>query len=81
MTVGGAILMGSDAPPGHSEKPQGFPVSLLVKDPAEADRAFNALAESGTVQMPIQQTFWSPRFGMLTDHFGIPGMVNCEPDS
>jgi len=36
------------------------------------------LAENGIVQMPIQQTFWAARFGMLVDQFGIPWMVNCE---
>jgi PhnB protein len=37
------------------------------------------LAEGGKVTMPIQPTFWSPRFGMLVDRFGIPWMINCEP--
>ena len=76
--VGGAVLMGSDAPPPRYEKPQGIAVSLRVSDPADADRMFNALAENGTVQMPIQKTFWSVRFGMLVDRFGIPWMVNCD---
>ena len=43
-----------------------------------ADRIFGALAENGTVRMPIQETFWAQRFGMLTDQFGTPWMVNCE---
>ena len=46
--------------------------------PAEAERVFNALAEDGKVQMPLQQTFWTVRFGMLIDRFGIPWMINCE---
>ena len=58
--------------------PQGFSLSVSVKDPAEAERVFAALAENGTIQMPIAQTFWSVRFGMLTDQFGMPWMVNCE---
>jgi PhnB protein len=78
MTVGGRVLMGSDAPPQHFEKPQGFSVSLGVADPAEAERLFKALAENGTVRMPIQQTFWAVRFGALVDQFGIPWMINCE---
>jgi PhnB protein len=49
-----------------------------VKDPGEADRIFNALSENGTVHMPIGETFWAIRFGMLVDRFGIPWMVNCE---
>ncbi len=78
MTVGGRVLMGSDAPPEHFEKPQGFSVSLGVADPAEAERLFKALADNGTVRMPIQQTFWAVRFGALVDQFGIPWMINCE---
>ena len=78
MTVGGMVLMGSDAPPDHYEKPQGFSVSLTIKDPAETERIFHELEQNGKVQMPVQQTFWSARFGMLVDQFGIPWMVNCE---
>ena len=78
LAIGNESLMGSDAPPDRYEKPQGFSVSLQIKDPADAERVFHALAENGTVQMPIQQTFWSVRFGMLVDQFGIPWMVNCE---
>ncbi|MGZ3362940.1 MAG: VOC family protein, partial [Xanthobacteraceae bacterium] len=44
----------------------------------EAERVFHALAESGTVRMPIQETFWAKRFGMLVDRFGTPWMINCE---
>ncbi len=51
---------------------------LQMKDPAEAERIFHALAEDGTVKMPIQQTFWAILFGMLVDRFGIPWMVHCE---
>lgn len=80
MTVPGGILMGSDPWGEHYQKPQGFSVSLTVDDPAEADRIFSALAEKGTVRMPIQETFWAKRFGMLTDRFGIPWMINCEKE-
>ena len=70
--------MGSDVPPDRYEEPKGFSVSLQINDPAEAERLFHALAENGKVEMPIQQTFWAARFGMLVDRFGIPWMVNCE---
>jgi PhnB protein len=70
--------MGSDLPPGSHEETKGFSVSLVVHDPEEADRLFHALAENGQVRMPIQQTFWAVRFGMLVDQFGIPWMVDCE---
>jgi PhnB protein len=78
MTVGDQVLMGSDAPMQHFEKPQGFSVSLGIEDPAEAERVFNGLAEGGTVTMPLQKTFWAERFGMLVDRYGIPWMVNCQ---
>ncbi len=78
LVVDNHVLMGSDAPPQYQQTPQGFSVSLSVAKPADADRIFNALAENGTVRMPIQKTFWSARFGMLIDRFGIPWMVNCE---
>ncbi len=78
VTATGQVLMASDAPPGRYSKPQGMYVSLHVDDPAEADRIFNALAEGGTVQMPIQETFWAARFGMLADRFGILWMINCD---
>jgi PhnB protein len=78
LTVGDWVLMGSDTPPEHYEAPKGFSVTLGIDDPAEAERIFNALAENGTVRMPLQQTFWAARFGMLIDRFGIPWMINCE---
>ena len=70
--------MASDAPPGHYQQPQGFSISLGTTDASEADRLFQALGENGKVSMPIQKTFRAARFGMLTDQFGIPWMVNCE---
>lgn len=78
LVVRGQVLMGSDSPPGHHHTPQGMSVSLHVDDPADAERIFHALAEDGTVTMPIQRTFWAERFGMLVDRFGTPWMVNCE---
>jgi PhnB protein len=78
LVVGDQVLMGSDAPPQYHHKPQGFSVSLNIDTPAEADRIYSALAENATIQMPIQETFWAKRFGMLTDRFGIPWIVNCE---
>jgi PhnB protein len=78
MTVNGNVLMGADASSERYQRPQGFSVSIGVKEPEEAERVFKELAQNGTVQMPIQKTFWSARFGMLADQFGIPWMVNCE---
>ena len=76
LSVGDAVLMGSDAPPEYFAPAQGIHVSMTVDDPAEADRIFNALAENGKVTMPIGETFWAKRFGMLVDRYGIPWIVN-----
>ena len=51
---------------------------LDIDDPVDAERVFHALAENGTVQVPIQETFWAIRFGMLIDQFGIPWSINSE---
>ena len=67
LIVGEQVLMGSDAPPAHFQPPQGFSVSIGVDQPEDAERIFKALAESGTVKMPLQKTFWAIRFGMLVD--------------
>ncbi len=76
--VDGDVLMGSDAPPGHYQTPAGFSVSLNFKDARKADRIYAALSENGTIQMPIQETFWAHRFAMFADKFGTPWMINCE---
>lgn len=78
LEVDGMILMGSDAPPNYYEEPKGLSVTVNVDDPAEAERLFGALAENGRITMPIEKTFWAERFGMATDKFGIPWMVNCS---
>ena len=78
LMVGDEVLMGSDAPPERYEQAKGFSVTLGVADPGTAERIFRDLSQNGTVQMPIQKTFWAVRFGMLVDQFGIPWMINCE---
>lgn len=77
LEVGGVTVLGSDSPPGFYQPPNGFCMALSFDDPEEAERVFHALAENGKVNMPLQQTFWAQRFGMLIDQFGIPWMVNC----
>lgn len=72
--VGASVVMASDGcVPGGGF--QGVSLSLAVRTPAEADRAFAALAEGGKVNMPIGKTFFSPRFGMVIDRFGVSWMV------
>jgi PhnB protein len=78
LVVGDAVLMASDAPPGHYQKPQGFSVSVQINEPGRAESVFHALAAGGTVSMPIQETFFAARFGMLVDKFGTHWMVNCD---
>ena len=79
LVVGDQVLMGSDSLPEHPyEGVKGFHVAIGVKDPAEAERIFQALSANGTVQMPLQKTFWAASFGMVVDRFGVPWMVNCE---
>ena len=78
LVVGEGTLMGADAPPGHFSKPAGFSVSINVAEPAEAERIFAALSENGSVFMPMEETFWAHRFGMVTDQFSTPWMINCE---
>lgn len=78
LTVGDEAIMASDAPPGHYKPPQGFSVSIQLKDKTEGERIFNLLADGGSTTMPFQQTFWAAGFGMCVDRFGIAWMVNCE---
>ena len=78
LEVGDRTLMGSDAPPGRYEAPRGFSVMLGIDDPREAERVFSALAKNEKILMPIEQTFWAERFGMLVDQFAIPWMINCD---
>ncbi|MDO5623946.1 MAG: VOC family protein [Pseudomonadota bacterium] len=74
--VGSDTLPGADACAGGYAKPQGIWVSIGVADMAEGQRVFNALAQGGQVAMPFEKTFWSAGFGMVTDRFGTPWMVN-----
>jgi len=76
--IGGTTLMASDGCE-EGAKFGGFNLSLAVPNEAEADRAFAALANGGQVKMPLAKTFWSPRFGMLTDRFGLDWMISVMP--
>ena len=79
MLVGGAPLMVSDAHPGQSAGATAtVHVSLDFTDVGEMTQKFTALAEGGTITVPLQDTFWGAKFGMLTDLFGLRWMFNCE---
>jgi PhnB protein len=73
----GGLLMASDVP-GEFDGTRGMSVNYTVTDVAEAERVFKELADGGEIEMPIGETFWSPRFGACTDRFGIPWMVNTQ---
>lgn len=69
--IGDSVLLASDCHcEGHANF-QGFSLTLTVKNEAEADRVFAALANGGQVKMPLTKTFFSPRFGSVTDRFGV----------
>ena len=74
--IGDTTLMASDGHCTGQTNFQGFSESLTVANEAEADRKFAALAEGGQVQMPLTKTFWSPRFGMVSDRFGVGWMIS-----
>lgn len=74
--VGQTTVMASDGCGPEATGFHGFSLSLAVTTEAEADRYFNALADGGKVTMPLDKTFWSPRFGMLQDKFGIGWMIS-----
>ena len=76
LRVGEGLIMASDDPSEQFQPPQGFYVSLHYTDVAEAERVYNALAEGGKINMPLEETFWAERFAMLVDRFGIPWMIN-----
>lgn len=79
LEIDGQMLMASDAPPDRSDGPmRSVSVSVNVTDIAEAERIFAGLSEGATIQMPMAETFWSPRFGMLRDRFGTNWMVGAE---
>jgi PhnB protein len=79
LKFGNSTLMASDTMPDNSYA-IGSNVSLSVdeKDFEKVQKSFNALAEGGKVTMPLQETFWGARFGMLTDKYGFRWMFNCD---
>jgi PhnB protein len=76
--IGDSEVMAADDCQGHPNF-QGFSLSLTVPTEAEADRLFKALSGGGQVKMPLTKTFFSPKFGMLTDRFGVGWMVHVAP--
>jgi PhnB protein len=73
--VGETTILGSDGRNSGQPKFEGFALTISAKDEADADKKFAALVEGGQVTMPLSKTFFSPRFGMLADKFGVHWMV------
>jgi PhnB protein len=76
ITLGDAFLMGSDDPTGTGGPMVGAAVAFTSDDEAESRRVFDALADGGEITGPFGPTFWSKGFGMCTDRFGVPWMVD-----
>jgi PhnB protein len=79
LQIGDGVVLVSDGNSQNNPKFDGFALSLTIDSEAEADRYFNALADGGKVQQPLTRTFFSPRFGMLADRFGVMWMVYVKP--
>jgi PhnB protein len=79
ITIGETRVMASDGRNTGNPEFKGFALSVNAKDEADADRLFNGLSAGGNVMMPLGKTFFSPRFGMTTDKFGVNWMVIVEP--
>ena len=75
---GGGVLMGSDDPSGTGGPKTGMAVSVSLGDEAETTSAFDALAEGGSIDMPLAPTFFAPLFGSLTDRFGVSWLVGAD---
>jgi PhnB protein len=79
LKIGDGVVLLSDGMCSGQQSFEGFSLSFTVKDEAEADRRFNALADGGQVRMPLAKTFFSPRFGAVADKFGVGWMIYVEP--
>jgi PhnB protein len=77
--IGDTTIMASDGRCQGQPSFQGISLSLTAADDAEAERLFAALANGGQVQMPLAKTFFSSRFGMVADRFGVPWMIVVAP--
>ena len=78
--VGDSTVLASDGRCEGKQKFEGFSLSLTARDDAQAEKLFAALGDGGKVQMPLTKTFFSSRFGMLADRFGVSWMVYVAPE-
>jgi PhnB protein len=77
--IGDTKVMASDGNCAGKPSFQGFALTINAASPAEAEKRFNALAEGGQVQMPLNETFFAKSFGMVADRFGVSWMVMAGP--
>lgn len=77
--IGDSTLMAADCHCGGRPNFQGFSLSITVPDDAKAERLFAALGDGGQVRMPLTKTFFSPRFGVVADRFGVTWMIYVAP--
>jgi PhnB protein len=77
--IGDTTVLASDGRCTGQPNFQGFSLSLSVPNDSEAERLFSSLADGGQVQMPLTKTFFSSRFGMVADRFGVPWMIVAAP--
>lgn len=75
--IDGVDLAGADVDATQYEKPRGFYILLGVDSEAKVDAHFNALQVNGQIVMAPQRTFWSPRYAIVVDRFGVPWKINC----
>ncbi len=82
LLLGEERIMASDETPPENFKPMnGIRVVINANSAEDAERFFANLSEGGEINMPMEETFWAKRFGMLTDRFGVPWMVNCDKEA
>lgn len=79
LTFGDHLLMGSDDPTGDGGPVAGVAIHYTAADADEAERVFGALADGGVEEMPLEETFWAPRFGACVDRHGTSWMVSVDP--
>lgn len=77
LRLGEQVVMAADVAPDRYEAPRGFSLSIHIKSTADAERIFRELADGGNVVVPLEETFWAARFGMVVDRFGIPWSINA----
>jgi PhnB protein len=81
LSIGDTKVMASDGDCHGKPSFQGFALTLMTPSAAEAERLFQALEAGGAVRLPLTETFFSPRFGMLADRFGVSWMILATPEA